>query len=363
MIVQQAQYQQYYSAYSQYYGANAAQHSSYQPATLHQANYPAGGGYVNPMQQQQYFTQAQQTSVYSPQAPRAPAAVSAPPTRPGQTVLPTMTYQQALARNAAAAQPVVPPAVASGLVHAAPAASDSRAAIGPGQWPPGLKRFVERAFNLCQSDADRVYVSEKLKAQLSKVSADGTICSHNWDTEPIPDPRQKDTAEAAERDASEAKEKTKKKSRFAAPENKTQPAVDTTKSYYGHTAQNSPHTAASPAALKNAKNKNTGGICGIEVDQTTLLKRQNRFATSEDEGPQRKKNKKQAKSSAEISYASMYGDSNNQSTAEFDVSKLIVTGTCQKIEKEVRLCIYTIIQVAFLNFCVLIAVLSPHVCP
>ncbi|CAM9250875.1 unnamed protein product, partial [Ectocarpus fasciculatus] len=202
-------------------------------------------------------------------------------------------------------------------------------AAGPGQWPPSLKKFVERAFSLCHSDVDRLFVSNKLRTQLSKVSAEGTLHSYNWDAEPTPDPRKKEEVVVAVPPV----EKTKRKSRFAAVENKVNaPAVDTAAtSYYGYAAQNSPQVFESPAS--KAGKKKPAGIVAAEVDDAALRKRQNRFSIAEDSGPQRKKQKKQVKGSAEVNYAALYNGNINQ-PSEFDVSKLTVVGTCRKIEKE-----------------------------
>ena len=298
----------------------------YGAATIPQA--PAGYGSVvaarPPPPAPPQHTYTHQATAARPPVPVVSAAASTG-ARQGQTVLPTQSYAMAAARPpmsyaAAAAPAPAPPAKA-------PAAA---APSGPGQWPPALKKFVERAFSLCHSDADRLFVSNKLRAQLSKVSAEGTLHTYNWDAEPTPDPKKKEDVAAA----APLVEKPKKKSRFAAAENKVNaPSVDTaTTSYYGYTAHSSPQVSASPAS--KAGKKKPSGIVPAEVNDAALRKRQNRFATAEDSDPQRKKQKKQAKGSAEVNYAALYNDNVNQSS-EFDVTKLTVVGTCRKIEKEV----------------------------
>lgn len=92
-----------------------------------------------------------------------------------------------------------------------------------------------------------------------------------------------------------------------------------------------------PSPASKASKKNTGGIIAHNVDNKTLQKRQNRFASETIDEPPKKKAKKQAKSksSAEISYASRYVDDINQGATEFDPAKMTVVGTCRKVEKEV----------------------------
>lgn len=164
---------------------------------------------------------------------------------------------------------------------------------------------------------------------MSKVSADGTMLTHNWDAEPIPNPRVPDAPSLAPVDVARtvpivaATDKQKKKSRFAAPENKAVIAVTAAPSYYGPT----PTPIVTGVALKAA-----AGIGTVVVDRTALLKRQNRFG--EADGAQQKKNKKQKTGSTEVSYALLYNGDANQ-VAEFDMSKLTVVGSCQKVEKEV----------------------------
>ncbi|CAK7325584.1 unnamed protein product [Dovyalis caffra] len=55
----------------------------------------------------------------------------------------------------------------------------------PGMFPNSLRRYVERAFNLCKDDTQRVACQAIMKEIITKATADGTLNTRDWDAEPL----------------------------------------------------------------------------------------------------------------------------------------------------------------------------------
>jgi hypothetical protein len=54
-----------------------------------------------------------------------------------------------------------------------------------GQWPPKLKAYVERTFEKCQEEAERVEMEGELKKVITKAIQENTLWTIDWDREPI----------------------------------------------------------------------------------------------------------------------------------------------------------------------------------
>ncbi|KAJ6690355.1 hypothetical protein OIU85_006606 [Salix viminalis] len=57
--------------------------------------------------------------------------------------------------------------------------------LKPGMFPNSLRRYVERAFNLCKYDTQRVACQDIMKEIITKATADGTLNTRDWDAEPL----------------------------------------------------------------------------------------------------------------------------------------------------------------------------------
>ena len=55
----------------------------------------------------------------------------------------------------------------------------------PANWPVSLKRFVDRSFAFCKTDANRKFAAETLEKIINKVAYDGRMTAHKWDLEDI----------------------------------------------------------------------------------------------------------------------------------------------------------------------------------
>ncbi|KAF2366486.1 hypothetical protein FHG87_002749 [Trinorchestia longiramus] len=55
-----------------------------------------------------------------------------------------------------------------------------------GDWPDSLKRYVERCFCKCVTDLDKDQVEIVLKGKLTAAAKTGSLWSHNWDNELVP---------------------------------------------------------------------------------------------------------------------------------------------------------------------------------
>ncbi|KAK6929266.1 SAC3/GANP/THP3, conserved domain, partial [Dillenia turbinata] len=55
----------------------------------------------------------------------------------------------------------------------------------PGAFPPSLRGYVERALARCKDDSQMAASQAIMKEMITKATADGTLCTRNWDTEPL----------------------------------------------------------------------------------------------------------------------------------------------------------------------------------
>ncbi|XP_018026454.1 leukocyte receptor cluster member 8 homolog isoform X1 [Hyalella azteca] len=55
-----------------------------------------------------------------------------------------------------------------------------------GDWPESLKRYVERCFSKCVTDLDKDQVEIVLKGKLTAAAKTGTLWTHNWNEEAVP---------------------------------------------------------------------------------------------------------------------------------------------------------------------------------
>lgn len=56
----------------------------------------------------------------------------------------------------------------------------------PSQWPPSLKRYVERAYERCENDFEKDQIETKMKKKLDPLLRMGMIYKIDWDSEPLP---------------------------------------------------------------------------------------------------------------------------------------------------------------------------------
>ncbi|KAK6933350.1 hypothetical protein RJ641_036244, partial [Dillenia turbinata] len=55
----------------------------------------------------------------------------------------------------------------------------------PGAFPPSLRGYVERALARCKDDSQMAASQAVMKEMITKATADGTLCTRNWDMEPL----------------------------------------------------------------------------------------------------------------------------------------------------------------------------------
>jgi len=142
------------------------------------------------------------SSSAQPPAPPAPtASVASQASQPGQRGV-TLTFAQkqkpaawgafqsakAASAAAAAATPSPPPPPRTPPPPPPPSASKSASAQG-GQggsqnWPPALKKYVERAFAGAGTDEELRNVEAYLRDFIKGLMADGRLWSRDWNTEP-----------------------------------------------------------------------------------------------------------------------------------------------------------------------------------
>ncbi|XP_078429823.1 SAC3/GANP/Nin1/mts3/eIF-3 p25 family isoform X2 [Wolffia australiana] len=73
----------------------------------------------------------------------------------------------------------VPSSTGEGTSH------DSSQSLAKGAFPPSLRAYVERSFARCKDDAQRLSNQNILKEIITKATADGTLFTQDWDTEPL----------------------------------------------------------------------------------------------------------------------------------------------------------------------------------
>lgn len=62
---------------------------------------------------------------------------------------------------------------------------DSDSSLKPGMFPASLRGYVERALARCKDEKQRAACQEIMKEMITKATADGTLHSRDWDTEPL----------------------------------------------------------------------------------------------------------------------------------------------------------------------------------
>lgn len=220
-----------------------------------------------------------------------------------------------------------------------------------GAMPPALKLFVQRSFDRCVDDGDRVFMESALKKIISKISADDRLAIHKWDLEPSPIPpserRQKanivtsgnstdystTVSSTKPQDGSNSNSKSneesprKRKSRFS---EEARPVVSvvsmisiptsTAMSAYGSSVTS---THVADDAMKSKRANRFQSTSSSNDTQTQAA------AASTTPSQQGSSKKKKTKYAPVVSSAD-----HSSSMTEFDIENLIVTGTCQKVDKE-----------------------------
>lgn len=79
-----------------------------------------------------------------------------------------------------------------------------------GQWPPKLKAFVERAFDRCTEDAERVAMEGELKKVITNAIQEGSLWQIDWDKEVLPK-KEKETHQPQKKNQNQNSKKKKNK--------------------------------------------------------------------------------------------------------------------------------------------------------
>ena len=53
-------------------------------------------------------------------------------------------------------------------------------------WPPALRKWIERAFSPCKSQAQRMCVEKNLRETIERARREGSLWRTNWDKQPLP---------------------------------------------------------------------------------------------------------------------------------------------------------------------------------
>ena len=91
------------------------------------------------------------------------------------------------ASTSAAFQPFAVKAPPRQLPAPAPVAAPAPAANPTDGWPKTLRMWVERAFTVCKSDAERSFVEKNLRARIGRANETNTLWSTDWEREPLPE--------------------------------------------------------------------------------------------------------------------------------------------------------------------------------
>ncbi|KAH9302764.1 hypothetical protein KI387_014347, partial [Taxus chinensis] len=87
------------------------------------------------------------------------------------------------------ASPVQKPAYTSvnvkSLNHKASSSDVADAMLKPGMFPSSLFHYVERALARCKDEAQKTACQDIMKQMITKASADGSLFTRDWDTEPL----------------------------------------------------------------------------------------------------------------------------------------------------------------------------------
>jgi hypothetical protein len=153
----------------------------------------AAGGWGYPYQQtqqysqQQYSQQQQQQTQQQAKQPQHLEQTAGAAARTSALVAKKSRFSTAasnistssLAGTAVTGKVSAP--TASGNVSSA-----SAEAAKPSNWPPSLKKFVDRSFAQCDTDEDRKCIATSLEKLINKVASDGRVLVHKWDLESSP---------------------------------------------------------------------------------------------------------------------------------------------------------------------------------
>ncbi|XP_057837465.2 SAC3 family protein A isoform X2 [Cryptomeria japonica] len=92
-------------------------------------------------------------------------------------------------KNAQGASPSPKPAYTSVNVKSINQKASSNdvadAMLKPGMFPPSLFHYVERALARCKDEAQKTACQDIMKQMITKASADGSLFTRDWDTEPL----------------------------------------------------------------------------------------------------------------------------------------------------------------------------------
>ncbi|XP_043701015.1 SAC3 family protein A-like isoform X3 [Telopea speciosissima] len=66
-----------------------------------------------------------------------------------------------------------------------PSHEDADSMLKPGMFPMSLRAYVERALSRCKEDSQKATCQNIMKEMITKASADGTLFTRDWDTEPL----------------------------------------------------------------------------------------------------------------------------------------------------------------------------------
>ncbi|XP_075083904.1 SAC3 family protein A isoform X2 [Nicotiana tabacum] len=148
------------------------------PSTQYQASYQMPHSYQSSLPTvQQTVTSADTSSASKLQIPTNPRIT--PTLTMGLTKLDKQTYTTNAAAKPAYVSVSLPKTVEKVSSHAA----DN--ALKPDAFPKSLRGYVERALARCKDDAEMVSSQAVMKEVIKKATADGTLHTRDWDTEPL----------------------------------------------------------------------------------------------------------------------------------------------------------------------------------
>ncbi|XP_070058168.1 SAC3 family protein A isoform X2 [Nicotiana tomentosiformis] len=148
------------------------------PSTQYQASYQMPHSYQSSLPTvQQTVTSADTSSASKLQIPTNPRIT--PTLTMGLTKLDKQTYTTNAAAKPAYVSVSLPKTVEKVSSHAA----DN--ALKPDAFPKSLRGYVERALARCKDDAQMVSSQAVMKEVIKKATADGTLHTRDWDTEPL----------------------------------------------------------------------------------------------------------------------------------------------------------------------------------
>ncbi|KAK9835859.1 hypothetical protein WJX74_009622 [Apatococcus lobatus] len=188
-------------AWNAYYAQQWGQHVNAQPGAI---AYPQGtysteqpSAYSSPApaaaaaHPQIPPTWSKPAATPSPAAAIRPAPITAKPAAPQSAINFTIKPQMAKPKKPAATNgahyPNAAAAAASGVASKPAYTQVAAASAAPSKaWPPPLRAYVERAFGVKTTDAERLLLNVKLKEIITKAEETGECWTRNWDVFPLP---------------------------------------------------------------------------------------------------------------------------------------------------------------------------------